>query len=68
MDRDGNVCPIELNQRVIGITVDKIKAIPNVIAVAGGTEKQDAILAALKGGYINVLVTDEKTAEFLLNQ
>jgi len=68
LDRDGNVCPIELNQRVIGITVDKIKAIPNVIAVAGGTEKQDAILAALKGGYINVLVTDEKTAEFLLNQ
>ena len=68
LDRDGNVCPIELNQRVIGITVDKIKDIPNVIAVAGGTEKQDAILAALKGGYINVLVTDEKTAEFLLNQ
>lgn len=68
LDSDGNVCPTELNQRVIGITVDKLKAIPNVVAVAGGVEKQEAILAALKGGYINVLVTDEKTAEFLLNQ
>ncbi|NLZ53173.1 MAG: sugar-binding transcriptional regulator, partial [Thermoanaerobacteraceae bacterium] len=68
LDSEGNVCPIELNQRVIGISIDKLKAIPNVVGVAGGVEKQQAILAALRGGYINVLVTDEKTAEFLLSQ
>ena len=68
LDSDGSVCPAELNQRVIGISIEKLKAIPNVVAVAGGKDKQEAILAALKGGYINVLVTDEKTAEFLLNQ
>ena len=68
LDSEGNVCPIELNQRVIGISIDELKAIPNVVGVAGGVEKREAILAVLKGGYIDVLVTDEKTAEFLLNK
>ena len=30
-------------------------------------EKAEAILSVLKGGYINVLITDEEVAEFLKN-
>jgi hypothetical protein len=38
------------------------------IAVACGEYKRPAILAALKGGWINGLVTDEHTARWLLTR
>ncbi|HHV18568.1 MAG TPA: sugar-binding transcriptional regulator [Thermoanaerobacterales bacterium] len=66
IDVDGKVCDVELNQRVIGISIDHLKKIPIVVGVAGGVDKHEAILAALKGRYINVLVTDEKTGNYLL--
>ncbi|MCV5519659.1 sugar-binding domain-containing protein, partial [Escherichia coli] len=38
------------------------------IAAACGEDKRPAILAALKGGWINGLVTDEHTARWLLTR
>ncbi|EMW7733207.1 transcriptional regulator LsrR, partial [Yersinia enterocolitica] len=40
--------------------------IPTVIGVAGGVEKSEAIVAALKGKYVNALVTDELTARSII--
>ena len=37
-----------------------------VVAVAGGGDKREAILGAMRGRFANVLVTDEDTAEALL--
>ncbi len=37
------------------------------IAVAGGFDKVPAILAALRGGYVNVLITDAATGRGILN-
>jgi DNA-binding transcriptional regulator LsrR (DeoR family) len=37
-----------------------------VVAVAGGRDKREAILGAMRGRFANVLVTDEDTAEALL--
>ncbi len=37
-----------------------------VIAVAGGPDKREAILGAMRGRYANVLITDEETAAALL--
>ncbi|WP_256860616.1 sugar-binding domain-containing protein [Paraliobacillus ryukyuensis] len=37
-----------------------------MIGVASGKEKEQAIRAALKGDLIDVLVTDDETAETLL--
>jgi len=37
-----------------------------VIAIAGGPNKKAAIKSALNGGLFNVLVTDQETAQFLL--
>ncbi|WP_438804671.1 sugar-binding domain-containing protein [Morganella morganii] len=34
--------------------------------MAGGEEKAEVIVAALLGGYINSLVTDEQTARVML--
>ena len=38
----------------------------NSIGVAGGNTKAEAILAALKGKYLDVLITDETTASNVL--
>jgi DNA-binding transcriptional regulator LsrR (DeoR family) len=55
-----------LEGRVIGITADELRAVPRVIAVAGGTSKVGAIRAALLGKWINVLITDVQTARALV--
>lgn len=54
-------------RRVVGTPLEKIKAIGRVIGVAAGAEKVRAIRAALLGGLVNVLVTDDRTAEALLS-
>jgi deoxyribonucleoside regulator len=51
---------------VIGINLDQLKAIPEVIAIAGGMEKVRAILGTLRGGYVKTLVTDTVTAQAVL--
>jgi deoxyribonucleoside regulator len=63
---DGQLHPCTLNQRVIAITLDELRQIPSVIAVAAGLEKSRAILGALRTGVINVLVTDAATADSVL--
>jgi deoxyribonucleoside regulator len=51
---------------VIGINLDQLKSVPDVIAIAGGMEKIRALLGALRGGYIKTLVTDTTTARAVL--
>jgi deoxyribonucleoside regulator len=51
---------------VIGINLDQLKTIPEVIAIAGGMEKVRAVLGALRGGYIKTLITDTATARAVL--
>jgi len=55
-----------INHRIVGTDLEKIKAIERVIGVAGGAQKVTAIQAALRGNLIDVLVTDDQTAEQLL--
>jgi len=57
-----------LMSELIGISLEQLKALDNVIGVAGGEEKADAILGALWGGYLNVLVTDTLTAREILEK
>lgn len=57
--------PLEtaIDKRIIGITLEQLKTIPRVIGVAGGKNKTDAILGALSGRLINILITDQYTAK-----
>ncbi|KPL73746.1 hypothetical protein ADN00_14350 [Ornatilinea apprima] len=56
----------EIDQRIIGVELDVIRKLERVVGVAGGTQKYDAILGAVRGKYINSLVTDEETARRLV--
>jgi DNA-binding transcriptional regulator LsrR (DeoR family) len=64
-DAQGQQCFVE--RGVIGISLEQLRALQHVIGVAGGAEKVAAILGALRGGYVNVLVTDTITAQAVLD-
>lgn len=64
--RGGERYDCELNRRIIGVTLDELRAVPRTVAVAVGVNKAAAILGALRTGAINVLCTDEHTAHHVL--
>jgi DNA-binding transcriptional regulator LsrR (DeoR family) len=65
-DAQGRGIPAEINDRIIGITLEQLKRTPKVVGVSGGPEKLAALHGALRGGLIKVLITDSLTAEKLL--
>jgi DNA-binding transcriptional regulator LsrR (DeoR family) len=67
IDRDGRLIETPLEGRLISTSLDKLKELQNVIGVAAGDVKVDAIRAALRGGYLDVLITDDRTATQLLD-
>lgn len=56
----------KLDERLIGITLEELKKVNYRIAVAESLEKVSAIRGALRGKYMNVLVTTQETAEAIL--
>jgi len=68
LDAQGNALDLELNKRLIGLTIEQIKNIPRVIGIAGGTLKHNIVQAALRGDILDVLVTDLSTAQMLLDE
>ena len=66
-DAQGQVLDLEVNRRSIGIGIQTLTAIESVIAVASGKAKTEAILGALRGKYLNILVTDDTTASSILD-
>jgi deoxyribonucleoside regulator len=63
---DGRATETDFHSRLIGIGLDDLLAIPTRLGVAGGRAKARAILGALRGHYINVLITDSPTAALVL--
>lgn len=58
-DENGDTCKFEeFNNRVMGISDQDLIHVENRIAVAVGEEKSRAVLGALRGRKINVLITD----------
>ena len=65
-DADGKAVKSTLDQRLIGITLAELAKIPRRIGVAGGDRKFSAIRGALRGGWVNVLITDLELARRLV--
>ncbi len=66
IDSNGVEVDLSYDRHVIGVPLKALPKIPSVIAVAAGPGKVEAIRAALRGRYFDVLVTDEKTSESLI--
>lgn len=68
IDSLGKPVSSEWNKRVMAISLEDLKKIPMVIAVAGGPLKVDGIKAALQGGLVDVLITDSITANKIIKE
>jgi len=65
-DINGDICDSNLSVRLVTMSVDSIIKIPYSIGVAGGELKAEAILGAIRGRYINIIITDSSAAEKIL--
>lgn len=68
LDKNGNLLNDQFEEHLIGLTLEDFKQIPIRVGVACGLEKKEAILSVLRGGYVNVLITDEKVANYLIEE
>lgn len=65
-DEHGQIVQTDIDQLRIGIDIGELQTMGNVIAVAGGGDKLQAIGGALSGGYVDVLITTEDVARSLI--
>ena len=66
-DEYGNSVTGHFDDKVIAVGLEDYRKIPIRIGVACGPAKSKAILGAVRGGYINVLITDVQTGYNLLS-
>jgi DNA-binding transcriptional regulator LsrR (DeoR family) len=67
-DSEGKIVNHPINNTVIGIDIEKLKDIPVVIGIAGGENKFKAISGALKGNFLDVLITTTDVAKKLIGE
>jgi len=67
-DINGKISPISIRENIISISIEELKRVNSVIALSGWEDKKEAILGALRSGYITHLVTDESVAEYLVKE
>lgn len=60
-DAEGRFVATDLMDRAVAISVDGLRRVPRVVAVATGTAKAAAIRGALASGVVRMLVTDAAT-------
>jgi DNA-binding transcriptional regulator LsrR (DeoR family) len=64
MNRDGEIIDCSITRRVTSLPLEMLRHQP-LVALAGGREKGPALLAALRGGWLKGLITDETAARYL---
>ncbi len=67
-DVNGERVRCEMDERLIALDLEQLRGISTMVAIAGGTEKTRAILGALRGSYVNVLITDMESARAVLRE
>lgn len=67
-DIHGKQIVTALDKRVISMSLEQLKKLPHSIGIAGGRRKYAGILGALRGRYINILITDQFTANRLVEE
>lgn len=68
LDAQGKAMETLLSGRIIAITAPQLRRIPEVIAIAYGLDKVSAAHAAIRGGYLDALVTHTDFASQLLDE
>lgn len=61
-DAEGRPVAPELDERVVGITVDQLRAVPHKVVTSYGEHRAAATIAAIRGGFVDDLIIDEALA------
>lgn len=64
-DQNGKLVETGLEKRVISMSLEQLSKVDRAIGVAGCSRKFEALLGALRGHWINILVTDRFNAKRL---
>lgn len=67
LDANGDQPDTPLRHRVLALELSELREIPTVVGVAAGAEKAAGILAAVRGDWIDTLVTDQAAAASMLH-
>lgn len=67
-DESGDISRYRNDNNVVGIEIHKLQKVPHSVGIAGGIEKITAIRGAIRGGYINNLITDVMCAQELAKE
>lgn len=62
---EGDTAPFQKDNNVIGIDIHRLRDVPYSVGIAGGMDKLAAIQGAVRGRYINILITDIRCARAL---
>lgn len=62
---DGSLLELAMHDMRVGIEISELRRMRNVIGIAGGIDKLEAIRGALEGKYVDVLITTEDVARDL---
>lgn len=65
-DEKGECVKIPVTERMMGVTLDDLNEIPEVLVMASGKEKINSIQVLLEKGVINHLIIDQEIANGLL--
>lgn len=63
---DGSFVEEEWSRRTIAISIEALRRVPEVVAVAAGSNKHRSLLGVLRTGLLSRLITDRLTAEGIL--
>jgi DNA-binding transcriptional regulator LsrR (DeoR family) len=66
-DSDGKSVGGVVHDRVLAVELEELRRIPVVVGVATGAEKAAGVLGALRGGFVDGLITDSGLAHALLS-
>lgn len=68
IDATGRLVDHPMNERVVGLSHEKLAQVPEVVLCGGGEDKAVAMAAVLTGGLADIVVTDEAAARAILER
>ena len=66
IDEKGKELALPFNEHLMSIPFATLLKIPRRVGIGGGAQKCRGVLAALRGGLVNILVTDYETGSYIL--
>lgn len=67
IDVDGNLVSHPINRLIMGLNPSHLTQVKHSICVATGAERGSVLHGAIKGGYINTLITDRSCAQAIMD-